>query len=539
MKLISFFAKQVTNRDFNPKRVQKTCLQYLFQCKLHIYGSRIILFLLCLFAFISLGIYQGTQMYLKQMEEDPFSSAITLQVGMHYSYNKLSIIKERFRFNKETQDIEINPKSDAIPIINEILPYNENYLFFIDKNCKLLLGEEFNVVSFKLDCFNNNNWLKKYLSSGSFFSDYDNDNTSDSKIIVSKMLYQKMGFTDLKKIPNNPIFFSKADLVDERKGDMKSPLTDMEKKIFVHNLDLINISDRLPFDSIISEQMYYLLFNYESKYYKPCKTFELFYIYFNGQKIEQKILKDWANKYFGYSHDLVPLDNGVKIRLKQTDHEMAKRCNIIKWFQELSNTYKFLTLDLSKSDEPNQIPDDIDYSYSFLFLNSEPVIIDNIEIISRKLKRTLGCFIDDSQPITLKKLRKNSKMLKKLSIIVVSSILISLLFYIFMTFSLFIQTRIHMIGMMKSMGAKSRSIKWIYIYESLKLISPSIIIASIIAVAIQENNYLLMTDIVYLFDYLSWFICVMIILLTTCLGAWLAGRHVVSRSPYELLSYHI
>jgi ABC-type antimicrobial peptide transport system permease subunit len=349
---------------------------------------------------------------------------------------------------------------------------------------------------------------------------------------------------NFSKVKAVPIYTVKADILQHRAEKSigeNQPLSDAEKMIYVKDFNLINTSNHhLPkFDAIITEKEYYQLF--KADYYKPCKFIDFFYIISENQSIDQKEIDEWAFKHFEYNFDLTTNNDQhfAIIRFKSNGHEMSKRCNIINNFFELKDKDQFLKLDFSKSDAYELVPDDNVYYNSFLYLNNVPDIINNIETISRSLIQEYQCPIEDGQAITLQKLRKNSRILKGFSIIVVTSILISLLFYICMTFTLFIQTRIHMIGMMKSMGATSRSIIWIYIYESLKLIAPSLIFALVIAWAVQHGCYLILTDIVYVFHYPAVMISVAAIFLITTLGALLAAWHVVSRPPYELLSYQV
>jgi len=100
--MIHEYIKIILKRDQKPKRGQESWFQYLFQCKLRIWSSKLILLIFCTTGIVLLGIQTGMENHLCNLENDPFSSAVHIQG--RFTRADLNQLKKNLFFNCDTEN---------------------------------------------------------------------------------------------------------------------------------------------------------------------------------------------------------------------------------------------------------------------------------------------------------------------------------------------------------------------------------------------------------------------------------------------------
>jgi len=546
MNFYNYFINHVVNRDFKPVQGQQSKIQYFIQCRLHIWGSRLILFLLCLSGFIFIGIYNGLNNHLKKLEKDPFASAIKIYGSIKSS--ELGILKKHLFFdtenNKFVDDNNKKKKPSYISVINGVFPFNTFNRIFIDNNEKNI-KEKYEVLSVNIYCHDNNqdladkyieNWLKESLIFDNDFYEKKNESLFD-KIIISEQVYKEL-YKGLSK--QEPIFFltGSYDLIVN-----KNKLTDLEKMKYIDSMPLLNVIKKLPAgQAIVSEKYNY----YHNKgFFKPCKKIKYFYIKifenlnrkFNEQ--DEEHITSWIYKTFG-SHNIESIisnDSEIKVvfwnKLTSKGSKKAEKCFIKMQFQELIKKYKYIQLDFKEEASSVKIED---YNEAFLYINKHHNIINNINGLIHFLKEKCGYIVEDHQVRTLGEFRKNIEKMDLIFYPTLISIYVLLLFYILVTFSLLLQTKIHLIGMIKSMGAMTKTIRFIYLKEAFKLVIWPLLFAFCVAISLIYVRFV--TDnFLYQFNTNYVLIYIFSILIVSIFGAFFSVRNIASRPPSHLISY--
>jgi len=559
MKFSQQFFKIVVLRDFNPIQGNKSDAQHFFQCKLPIWGSWIILFILCLIGIISLGIHGGIKSHLEHLENNPFASAIRIEGT--FTRDRLQTLKEKLLFHLPSNELVTNKteSEESIPIIHGVYPFNLISIRFLNQYGDIVLKSTHDVLSVKVQKNNNSQhddyvqkWVSKNLKYNHFFK--QNDQIKDG-IIVSETLMEKIGLDCSNKdlMMSHKISFlsvsGKSNLLEERakaNKDLWAPLTQDEKNRFTVEFPLIDIATHLPGgDAIITENLYQCLSS--GTQYDPCRSVEYFYLNFsNGYDlpVKEKVLA-WAKDNFGNQFLRQPYfspDQKI-IKFQFTDIlfnkqylEKTAKCFIKNQVINLEKQIE-MPINLDFKDEGAECSGGSDtYYYAFLYISKHPAILDNVKKLTHFLKNEFGSYIEDHQVMTLIKYRKDMDRVNWILLGVFISIAILMLIYIIVTFSLFLQMKIHNIGMMMSFGASSYLITQIYLFEAFKLIifplSMSLMTGLFIAVIGScATDFLYYLDIVYL---LLFAFSVIFIALA---GAWLAAKHIVSQSPFRLISY--
>jgi ABC-type antimicrobial peptide transport system permease subunit len=182
-----------------------------------------------------------------------------------------------------------------------------------------------------------------------------------------------------------------------------------------------------------------------------------------------------------------------------------------------------------REDTPAYDGQEMHYYYSYLYINKDQRILDNISKLIHFLKKRFQSYLDDNQVMTLIKYRKDMQRMDAIFWWFFIGFVLLLITYIVVTFTLLLQTKRHQIGMFKSMGASSTKLILIYVYEALILIVISLTMAFLLSLCVPAGEF-------YMFNYyvLLYILCILIL---TISGAGFSAWQIVTRQPYQLISY--
>ena len=564
MKFPIRFFRMIVNRDFNPIQGQKNSSLHFFQCRLPIWGSWIILFILCLTGIVCLGVHGGIKKHLTALENNPFASAIRIEGA--FSRAKLMRLKSLLYFNTQKKIFETTktPSSYHKKVIEAIYPFNQVSLRFLDRTGTQILSESYDVLSVKVQSSSvkrNNKadddiklWMINHLNQETFFSPHAGARVNYG-LIVSKTLYHQMGFTQPFHKQQDLIDASilsvdgKYNLLEDRARkdqELWAPLTQSERTRYVVQMPIVNVADHLPGgDALISEGCYDVLT--KAKYFSPCKHVEHFYIQFQKpyEPLDQQKTIQWANAAFGkhvfQSPYFSPDRKTIKFQFQDLSfnpkyRDITTKCHVQSQFQHLISMIDIpLSIDF-KDDPPSYSEKTTTYYYAYLYIDKDQDVLDHIQLLTRYIKNKFESYIEDHQVMTLKKYRSDMSRINWIVFWVFLSIALLMLVYISVTFGLFLQTKMHNIGMMMSFGAPARLVKQIYMFESLKLASLPLFVSIIFALLIWAIISF-MTNVMFALSVFGVIFYVFIVLTVALSGAWFAVRHIVSQSPYQLISY--
>ena len=563
MKIPIRFFRMIVNRDFNPIQGQKNSSLHFFQCRLPIWGSWIILFILCLTGLICLGVHGGIKNHLNVLESNPFASAIRIEGA--FSRSRLMKLKTLLYFNTEKQVFETTQKPEPYhkKVVQAVYPFNLISLRFLDRTGIQLLPETYDVLSVKVKQSSGRHkntdddikqWMTNHLNTGIFFSPYSDDSINYG-LIISKNLYHQMGYKQPFHQINYQLTASflsvdgKFNLLEDRaKNDRElwAPLTQSEKMRYVVNIPIINVAEHLPGgEALISEGCYDVLT--KGKYFLPCKPVEHFYIKFQRPcaELDHRVTIQWANAAFGkhvfHKPYLSPDKKTIKFQFQDLSfnpkyRDITTQCHVQSQFQHLKSMIDIpLKIDF-KDDPPTYSEKTSTYYYAYLYINKDQDILNNIQLLTRFIKNKFESYIEDHQVMTLKKYRSDMSRVNWIVFWVFLTIASLMLVYICVTFSLFLQTKMHNIGMMMSFGAPALLIKQIYMFESLKLAVIPLLISIVLTLIIWAITSF-MTHVMFALSAPGVLLYICIVLAAALSGAWFAVRHIVAQSPYQLISY--
>ncbi|MBF0453152.1 MAG: hypothetical protein HQK75_20800, partial [Candidatus Magnetomorum sp.] len=288
MRIPVRFFHLIVKRDFNPIQGQKDSSLHFFQCRLPIWGSWIILFILCFTGIICLGVHGGIKHHLTILESNPFVSAIRIEGA--FSREKLARLKSLLYFNTQTSVFETSkdPQPYHQKVIQAVYPFNLISLRFLDHTGTHILSDAFDVLSVKVqhppdqvtEHADNDikQWMANHLKKETFFEPYG-DASVNYGVIVSETLYKQMGFEQPFEELSEQLQVSflstdaKFNLLEDRARDNQelwAPLSDAERMKYVVTAPLVNVAEHLPGgDAIISEGCYDVLTR--GNYFSPCK----------------------------------------------------------------------------------------------------------------------------------------------------------------------------------------------------------------------------------------------------------------------------
>lgn len=495
-----------------------------------------------------LGTYNGLKNHLKSLEENPFASAILIKGS--FQRTRLNKLKAGLFFNPENQTFgELDCKS-CLPAIQAVYPYNTVHLYFIKEDFSIL-QDTYELITVKVpsnytqDHNEADHYIQKWISSnlqlGSDFFVSEEDGINRS-MILSPELANKLGYNPdaLKAKPTIYFLDTKQDLIHKRKKgnhpNLWGPLDEIEKIKYSNHAQLFDVLKHFSGgDAIITEGFYYHLC--KTYAFDPCQSVEYFYLRrSDGQfrSAEFKTINQWASKYFGSSTIETPYLFGNKREIKfqfksySDENHINTKCNIRIGLQTLSKKISNIVLDF-KEDMPAYDGQQMRYYYTYLYINKDQRILDNISRLIHFLKKRFESYLDDNQVMTLIKYRKDMKRMDAIFWWFCIGFILLLIAYIVVTFTLLLQTKRHQIGMFKSMGASSYKLIRLYVYEALILIVISLFMAFLFSYWIPAGEF-------YSHNYYVGFY-IMSILGLTIAGAGFSAWHIVSRQPYQLISY--
>ena len=546
MRLFGNFTKTVLFRDFWPIKGQQESFEHFIQCKLYIYGSILILLILFFSGFRFLGTYNGLKKHLKSLEENPFASAILIKGS--FQRTRLNNLKAGLFFNPKQQRFGEQNCEYCLPAIQAVYPYNIVHLHFLHENLSII-PDTYEVITVKVpsELAQDNeadHYIQKWISgnlqmASEFFS--SEENGVNRSMILSPELGSKLGYNSeaLKAKPQIYFLDTKRDLIHDRKqGNHKNlwgPLNESEKIKYSNHAQLLDVLKHFSGgDAIITEGFYYHL----CKTYKfdPCGSVEHFYLKRQEGKFhasEIKTIKQWASDYFGANAmDHLPFlfGNEIKFQFRSNagDDQVNTKCNIRIGLQTLSEKISNIVLDF-KEDMPAYDGQKMRYYYTYLYINKDQRILDNISKLIHFLKKRFQSYLDDNQVMTLIKYRKDMKRMDAIFWWFFIGFILLLIAYIVVTFTLLLQTKRHQIGMFKSMGASSYKLIRLYVYEALILIVISLFMAFLLSYWIPSGEFYSYNNYIGLY--------IACILGLTIAGAGFSAWHIVTRQPYQLISY--
>ncbi|KPA14616.1 membrane protein [Candidatus Magnetomorum sp. HK-1] len=547
MSLLENFVKTVLYRDFWPIKGQQEPFEHFIQCKLYIYGSILILLILFFSGIRFLGTYNGLKAHLKSLEENPFASAILIKGSFHRkSLNKL---KEGLFFNPGNKTVGEQNCENCIPAILEAYPYNSVHLRFLHDDSSIFhdthevltvkVPDNYSPDKNKADKYIQK-WITENLQFGSDFF-HPEEQEINRSMILSPDLAEKLGY-DPRKMNTRPMIYfldTKQDIFEARKTanhpDIWAPLNETEKIKYTNHAQLFDVLKYFSGgDAIITEGFYYHLCKKFTL--DPCKPVEYFYLKRTDAQLtpsEIKIVKQWAIDYFGNTIEPPHFySNNTECKFQFLSYvsteSISTKCNIRIGVKRLQNKIPNISLDF-KDDIPGYQGQEMRYYYAYLYINKDQRLLNNISKLTHFLKKRFASYLDDNQVMTLIKYRKDMKRMDAIFWWFFIGFILLVVTYIVVTFTLLLQTKRHQIGMFKSMGASSFKLIGIYISEALILTGMSIILAFSLSYCIPTGEF-------YSYNYNMVFYILCILVLTIA-GAGFSAWYIVTRQPYQLISY--
>jgi hypothetical protein len=450
--MIREYIKIILKRDNHPKRGQESNFQYLFQCKLRLWSSKLILLIFCTTGLVLLGIQTGMENHLHNLENDPFSSAV--HIKGRFTRADLNQLKNALFFNCDAKKFETQHPLDSKTekketqechhfksVIKAVYPYNSLYLRFIKKDGNTMTQNTYKVQSVKIpkkqsskdaDLFIKQ-WVQESLLIGDgYFPQKEDSQQVNENLILSRELYQALGYSIIEK-PEliNILTFIGPNILEIRgkKGDtLFSKMTDTEKIQYTMALPLLDVAKRLPgCDMLIPESLFHAL---SDGFYKPCKSIHFFDIRLADnskfdQNTENKII-EWIyqqdfTRYLKEEPYVDPDKRFIKVRFidaifDDQHKQVVTKCNVKIKCLDLENKIEKAVTPFFGNDIPefDSKKSDVDHKYydAFLYIEKSDDIIDNIQNLSQYLKNNYGIRTDIHQIMTLKRYRQDLTQMK-------------------------------------------------------------------------------------------------------------------------------
>jgi len=559
MKLI--FIKQIIKQDFNPISGGKTPLQHFFQCRLPVFGSMFILLLLCMTGMICLGIHGGVKKHFESLENDPFVSAIKINTRV-YPEQLYQIAKHLFYDTQQNNFYIGECNENSISVIKGVYPFREIHFRFLKADGKTMTPVTHNVLSVKPESESKNTkqiddkieqWILKQLIKPDKYFQKEQSYHVDPGIIISHSFLKLLGYT-MEQLPEtiSISYNGRYSIMTDRKKDITIPLTNEDKIKYVVELPLINVANKLPAGNAIMTEGFINTISKNVSSYDPCKPIQ--FIEIIGNNLPKTKITKWAIDTFDYFLDenviFTQFDKTAIIKLadaplNKDEHnrylDTVAKCNIQIQFLKLQKEFPQLELNINQ-DLPMKVQGNKSYECAFLYINKHHQILERLEDLLKKLRKDYLLTVEDYQVMTLKKYRDDMRR-HNLTIGMIFLIIgLIIFFYLIVSFTLFMQTKMHKIGTMLAMGATSKLLIMIYIIEALLMISIPIVLSSIICHTfhLYKPEQLLGYDIsTVLFHYdIFWEIgFITITIITALTGAFIAACHVIYQKPYKLITY--
>jgi len=244
-------------------------------------------------------------------------------------------------------------------------------------------------------------------------------------------------------------------------------------------------------------------------------------------------IKSWADKYFGKGAiKKLPeseKSNQLTIEFTSDAKEWTGKYNILWKFTELQKIMGKISLDFNE-DLPSYYGHNKKYFYTLIYINKDPVILNNVSALIHYIGKKYGAYLEANQLITLSNYLKYIQRMDIIFYYILAGFTILLLIYVLVTFTLLLQTKRHQIGIFKAMGGSSLRIVFIYVCESLLLISLPILITFLISYFFPPGE-------IYAVNWIYLTFYIMLIVLLTVIGAVVSALNIVRKPPYQLIQY--
>jgi len=250
-------------------------------------------------------------------------------------------------------------------------------------------------------------------------------------------------------------------------------------------------------------------------------------------KDDIKKIQSWADKYFGkgaikdipepVKKEMIKIEFTSDAQKWTSKHTISKKFTKLKKYKQFSLDFKF------EEDSPtdNNSPQ---YFEAFIYINQNNYILDNIPKLYHYIGKKYSLYLEANQLMTLSNYRKYLQRIDAFFYYVLTGFSLLVLIYILVTFSLLLQTKRHQIGIFKAMGGSSIHLIFIYVFESLLLISFPIFMALLISYYFPPYEIYAAN-----WTYVIFYICFIVFL--TIIGAGISAWNIVTKSPYQLIHY--
>jgi len=559
MNYSKFFKKLIVKRDFKPVKGQMGGFEHFFQCHLPLYGSMFLLFVLCSAGLFSIVYYIETKQHVETLKDDPFVSAIRvedaserkefdqLKTTLFYDENRNRFIRTEPNENPERhKQIQKQAQNNThiIPVVKAVLPYKRTGLLFFEKNVNEKPDYRFGVITLPvLDQSSDtkagqiNKWIQKQLIYNNNL--YFNIHNYKTGIIISNACLKRLKYEGLPE--NIRFLYRETPLLKSRKKRgiyHSSKLSSDEKYEFTMEIPVVNIAKSLPGeDAIVSEQCYELVIKKNLLNSSlPANSLWIKYNSDNRQVIEKHIIPQIMQKYDAKESTHDAQNKRLIIRFKIDGSPSIFALNkYIDQLKKAQNIFFETTTHrvLPAIESPLKAPDSR-VSGAFVFLNNHSGILKRTDQLIRILKEDKKMLVDSHQMMTLKKYQNDLYTFFKSAIYFGLCIGGIIFLFIFITFNLLLQTKMHDIGMMKAMGATSSVIRKIYKLEAFYMIFYPLCLSifTIFCYNFFVPAFQLSIDLILYILIFS-----ISIILCALWGAKIAVRHVVAQAPCKLISY--
>jgi len=527
-------------RDFKPLKNAQNKWQHFFQCQFPPFMSVFIIFVLCMIGLSCLGIREGLKNNLVSLKKDPFASAVKVENLVKPKEVVETITKENLYL--------IDQNNKKIPVVRSIDAgyYNDLHFIRLNQNGKYSCPDTRDKISRnKVVVIDHTNEktkqsIIKKLRYNNYFEDSNNKNNLNG-IIITGSLYKKLGYKlGENGLPDEVMFltnhlkcdpFKNLNFIKEtNNGKDFQPKHIMRYTI---SIPLLDVAEKLPHgaEAIITEEYYNKFLNYM---YCPCRKFNQFYIKGSSTNLNKRIKNDIESKAKKEFEDYYDIGEIIK---DENMIEISLLVDIPKWQieQKIKKIKKSIQIDI----EPEYVYESVDtkkmknYDYVYIYLHNDDFIINNIHLIRDKLYKNYNFYINEHQINTLKRLQYDLKNMNKYVSWAIITIGLLLLLFLIIFINMYLQSKIHKLGVLKSMGASKYTIFMIYIIEAFILVviplAVSFLIIVFLILCFDKTTFHLTV-----FHFIIFFIFTIFI---SFIGASLGISMVVNQVPYRIISY--
>ncbi|CAN2040253.1 membrane hypothetical protein [Candidatus Magnetomoraceae bacterium gMMP-15] len=486
------FMKTALLRDLWPFASGRKVIEVLIQSFLPVIGCFFVILLLSAGAILCHGFYQGYQIHLKALEDDPFSTSIILKGNVKQKqlddFLGLSWDKDQQKFLLQS-DPDFQPDK-AVKLVKGGTSYSRIGLYFVDKDGYLtgtfpLIGSSIQLK----DQFMKNAIIKLSNNSRIKIDEaYFNDETDDS-LIISKSLLNHLAYnSNIKwiRVVAPGVDFSRIN-IDEylRDNEGARPMSDKELALYTIRLPVKNIVKNLLRGDFICTENLIARFQRRAPEnpYDVRRKIDNFTIVCPDEiphkEFDNRLTKYLMNKKTGFGNIInKPLPSvreqgkyKTLIRLKQRIPVRDVKASFYKFWKNHFQDQDEVMDSLEIPEPPGLYHKKIRpyYMGAFIYLTQN-------EIISKHLNKLYRFFIqrtessvhaDLFQLQVLKRYREETDRLQNMTWWLNIAFIIATLIASFVIFLLWVHIRYHKIGVFMAFGGDSIKIGLLYFMEML------------------------------------------------------------------------